>query len=42
MGQVKSVTVKVAHSPSTPLDEIKDKSEWPDQIYRQPPLRKAG
>jgi len=42
MGQVKGVTVRVAHSPSTPLDEIKDKSEWPDQIIGKPPLPKVA
>ena len=35
MGQVTGVVAKTAHSIMTPLEWIEDKSELPDQIYRQ-------
>jgi hypothetical protein len=35
MAQIKGVVVKTAHAIMTPLEEIEDKSEWPDHIFRQ-------
>src|SRR6516225_7361424 len=35
MGAIKGVIEKTVYSEMTPLDRIRNKKEWPDQIYRQ-------